>query len=233
MAVRTSRVTLGVEVVALTRRRPWNVAREAARRPASGAGSARRGIGDQWIRLHALRRGNGCSHPRPSSTRGSRSLRGSGTASPLRPRRALQDREVAPPPVQEPCRRSGSRRLPRTRARRARAALGRDRHVAAGGPLRAEDRSRLRRSDALAGSAVGDGDGTRTWTDGVGIGAPSLRRARTGGSNGSLPRRGGDANGRPPRTAPRALASEHSRRRGARASPRDKDSAAGPARKRP
>jgi alkanesulfonate monooxygenase SsuD/methylene tetrahydromethanopterin reductase-like flavin-dependent oxidoreductase (luciferase family) len=30
MAVRTSRVTLGVEVVALPRRRPWNVAREAA-----------------------------------------------------------------------------------------------------------------------------------------------------------------------------------------------------------
>jgi alkanesulfonate monooxygenase SsuD/methylene tetrahydromethanopterin reductase-like flavin-dependent oxidoreductase (luciferase family) len=30
MAVRTTRVTLGVEVVALTRRRPWKVAREAA-----------------------------------------------------------------------------------------------------------------------------------------------------------------------------------------------------------
>jgi alkanesulfonate monooxygenase SsuD/methylene tetrahydromethanopterin reductase-like flavin-dependent oxidoreductase (luciferase family) len=30
IAVRTSRVTLGVEVVALPRRRPWNVAREAA-----------------------------------------------------------------------------------------------------------------------------------------------------------------------------------------------------------
>jgi alkanesulfonate monooxygenase SsuD/methylene tetrahydromethanopterin reductase-like flavin-dependent oxidoreductase (luciferase family) len=30
LAVRTSRVTLGVEVVALPRRRPWNVAREAA-----------------------------------------------------------------------------------------------------------------------------------------------------------------------------------------------------------
>jgi alkanesulfonate monooxygenase SsuD/methylene tetrahydromethanopterin reductase-like flavin-dependent oxidoreductase (luciferase family) len=30
MAVRTSRVTLGAEVVALTRRRPWNVAREGA-----------------------------------------------------------------------------------------------------------------------------------------------------------------------------------------------------------
>ena len=30
MAVHTSRIILGIEVVALTRRRPWNVAREAA-----------------------------------------------------------------------------------------------------------------------------------------------------------------------------------------------------------
>ena len=191
MAVRTSRVILGVEVVALTRRRPWNVAREAAAvdQLSEGRLVLGVGIGDQGdpgythfgeetdARIRA-------AHPRRGARDRRRPL---DAASPSRS--AAQHFTIEEVTFRPPSRSSEPRPpiwigggYPNPRAiERALRWDGTCMYRRAGGPLLGRGRSRPARTvPASAGgtSPSAAGNGATTWTRSSSTVAPSPRRAR-------------------------------------------------------